>query len=265
MSYRLLFILLMLASCSKKKDEYKEVKIIGHGGTGLNMITSAHHDNSKESVEQALATEGCDGVEVDIQLSKDGKLWLYHDNLLETESDGEGCIPSLNSIYLNSVQYETVHNEQLVSLNEIDLKLFNGKILFLDLRHFNPCEGSFAPVQTVIDRILELQIDQSMIELYCNVSYSEWIQPFKNAGLKVILSVSGYDESLSVSQIYPEVDGYILRNDDITKEEVSAIRNTGKKVYIFELRSPKGIKKALSKLPNAVLTDDLKATIIEKY
>jgi hypothetical protein len=43
------------------------------------------------------------------------------------------------------------------------------------------------------------------------------------------------------------------------------LQAAGKKVIIFEVRSPKGIKSALKKHPNYLVTDDLRATIIEKY
>jgi len=45
---------------------------------------------------------------------------------------------------------------------------------------------------------------------------------------------------------------------------VTKIRQAGKKIYIFEVRSPKGIRSALKKIPDGILTDDIRAAILEK-
>ena len=37
-----------------------------------------------------------------------------------------------------------------------------------------------------------------------------------------------------------------------------------KRVYIFEMRSPKGIKSALKKYPTGIISDDLRAAIIQR-
>ena len=64
-------LVLILFSCQKKKD-YVSIRISGHAGMGLENTNSIFHDNSFQSIELALAIEGCDGVEVDLQRAADG-------------------------------------------------------------------------------------------------------------------------------------------------------------------------------------------------
>jgi hypothetical protein len=61
------------------------------------------------------------------------------------------------------------------------------------------------------------------------------------------------------------ISGYVVRNSDFDKNEIELIKNANKDLFIFEIRSPKGIRSALNKNPDALITDDIRAALIEKY
>lgn len=265
MRFKILLWVLLLFSCTKK-ESFADVKILGHAATGLDILNSAYHDNSREAVEYALAIEGSDGVEIDIQLSKDGKLWLYHDNQLESETNGSGCINNLNASELATFHYKTFAKEELVPLSDLDFSLFKGKELFLDLRHLNSCENSFVNLNEVMTELVELNlVGQNVFTVNCILSYQNWIQPLSNLGMNVYYSIYSINEMEGIINDFPDLKGFIVRNNDFSKSDIDEIKDNNKKVYIFEMRSPKGIRKALRKLPDGVITDDLRATIIEKY
>lgn len=54
------------------------LKFLGHRGAGSNNYNDVNMENSIPSIKQALAV--MDGVEVDVQMSLDGTLWLFHDS-----------------------------------------------------------------------------------------------------------------------------------------------------------------------------------------
>lgn len=261
-----IFILLFLLSACSKNENYEQIKVLGHAATGLNILNSVYHDNSKEAIEFALSIEGCEGVEIDIQLSKDGKLWLYHNENLSSETNGDGCIGDLNSNELASLSYTTLVKEKLVSLDQIDFGMFKGKELFLDFRHLNSCTGSYASVQKVIDELTELNLNNpEEFKVNCLVSYSTWIDPLISAGFSVYYSIYSSQQFEQAENQFPLVEGYVVKNKDFNSNEIQKIQDDSKKVYIFEIRSPKGIRSALRKNPNGVITDDIRATLIEKY
>lgn len=260
-----LLVLLLLFGCSKEKG-FEQIKVIGHAATGLEISNSVYHDNSREAVEFALSIEGCDGVEIDVQLSQDGKLWLYHDEQLQTQTNGEGCINDQFSTNLSSLHYTTISNEKLTALEDLNFSIFKEKELLLDLRHYNTCSATFVSVSNVIAQLNSLNLkDPDNFKVSCIISNSQWIQPFFTEGFAVYYSIFSLDDFYKYNSLYPEIEGYIVKNADFTKEEIRTIKNSGKKVYIFEMRSPKGIRKALKKLPDGVVTDDIRATLIEKY
>jgi hypothetical protein len=59
----------------------------------------------------------------------------------------------------------------------------------------------------------------------------------------------------------PKLRGVVVRNKSIRLEEVNFLKSIHKKTVIFEVRSAKGIKEALKKNPDYVLTDDVKLTV----
>jgi hypothetical protein len=61
------------------------------------------------------------------------------------------------------------------------------------------------------------------------------------------------------------LEGFVVKNNDFSETEITEIKAKNKKVYIFEIRSPKGIRTALKKFPTGLITDDLRATLIEQH
>lgn len=250
--------LMLLVGCSKNRDNH-DVLLISHAGMGLNIQNSFYHDNSREAVEMAYSMIGCDGVEVDVQLSKDGELWLYHDPELSSETFSSNCIPSYTSQELSEVRYRTIKKERLCRLTDLSPDHFFGKKLFLDLKHFNACSLSNVDLDTMILRISELSLDSD--QLYVITNFGLWVEPLKKAGLSVLLQLNDVSHISSNNFL---ADGFIIRNTLLNSEQVKEIKETGKKLFIFDVRSPKGIRSALDKHPDGVITDDIRASIIEK-
>lgn len=60
----------------------KRAMIIGHRGCGVGGSDKEHVENTIESIQAAVEVHGCDAVEIDIQLSKDGNTIIWHDDML---------------------------------------------------------------------------------------------------------------------------------------------------------------------------------------
>jgi glycerophosphoryl diester phosphodiesterase len=262
MRYNILFILLILFSCKKNLKEYKG-ELIGHGAAGLKIQNQVFHDNSKEAVDFSLSMNGCDGVEIDIQLSKDGDLWLFHDTKLNIETNGEGCIYDLVENELAQIKYKTSNKERLTKLRALDFDKFQTKTLLLDIRHYTECQNKIldpALILSVLNSIEPLKnVKQNVFVL---LSYDDWLKDFSNQGYKVFFSANSYDEYLSINTDLTE--GVIVKNKGISKDQVQMLHDINKKVLIFDVRAPKETRLAMKKNPDAIVTDDLRTAIIEK-
>jgi len=265
MRFKLIFLIGLISACSKSKS-YEGIEILGHAATGLENINSPYHDNTREAVEYALSMEGCDGIEIDVQLSADGELWLFHNTNLELETNTSGCVPNLNFSDLNQTHYTTFGKEKLVRLRDLDTSYFKGKKILLDIRHYNECASQFVDQNAMISHLQEIGFSNpASFEVSCILGNPNWIDDFQNAGLSVLYSIYSAEEFNLYQSNYPNLEGFVVKNNDFSEADITEVKANNKKVYIFEIRSPKGIRSALRKHPTGVLTDDLRATLIEQY
>lgn len=262
MRYKILFIIVVFISLfACRKEKFVNVLIFGHAGNGLNIQNSVYHDNSKEAINFALSMEGTNGVEVDLQLSKDGKLWLFHDNTLDKETNFSGCINDYTSSELKKCYYSTSKKEAVIAFSELDFINYSSSIFILDIRHYRGCNLDLIDTAIFIQQLIQLKSNHPSIHFLISTNYQGWVSSIEAKGFEVFFEINSYNDV----QSFPFANNYIVKNENISNDEVHSIQSNNKKVLIFEVRSPKFIRKALKKLPYGVITDDLKATIIEKY
>ncbi len=201
-----------------------------------------------------------------MQLSKDGTAWLFHDENLEVEANLNSCINSSTDEVISELAYNHFNDEKLFKLNELQL---NSKSIVLDIRHANSCENKVVDLDKMLIQIKLFCENNLQSEIYLNTNNLSWIselQSLATNNLKIQICYSPSEtEDLDYISANFTMDAFLFKNNEITKEKVETIQSKGKKVLIFEVRSPKGIRSALKKNPNVIITDDLKAAIIEKY
>ena len=255
---KILIVFILFVSCEKVYVD-ANTKIIGHAAMGLNSSSSIYANNSLEAIKLALSFSGCDGIELDLQLDNTGQLWLYHDELLSTKTNADGCINSIDPYLLSAVFYKTLHHEKLVKLDDHLLKILSDKVVFFDLRHFNTCTDSWIDSAKLKDALMALELDE-MENCIIITSNSQFLEMLGDK-FKVFFATDNYTYGLQVILDYPECDGLVIRNASINSDEVLAIQAMNKEVAIFEVRSPKGTKNAFNKAPDYLITDELRTAI----
>lgn len=261
MHFRFLFLTLFLCLSCKKDHKTSEVIVIGHAGAGLNTEAGIYHDNSKESVQYALGYQGCEGVEVDVQLSADSVLWLMHNLNLKEQTNRSGCVATMSSSELETVKYTTLKKEKLAKLEEIEAIWLKDKYLFLDMKPYNECLDKTILPARFISAVQ--QLSYTGVNVFITSTQKDWLHAWSGSGFSQIYSADNFEDAVSALENF-NFAGIMIRNAAITDEQVASVKATGKKVAIFEVRSPKGIRSALSKKPDFIVTDDIRATLIEK-
>ena len=257
MPFRLLFFLvLLLLSCSKKED-YSEVQVIGHAGMGLEIPNSIFHDNSFEAIELALTIPGANGVEIDVQMDLNGRLWLFHDELLNEETNGINCISSNTSEYLKTLRYSSLKQEKLAELSQIPFHNFEDKRFFLDLKTWNKCSESTVSAEDFKAALLAINLPKK-----CNIILSNpsWIPIFIDE-FNVYFASDDFQNAKTILTQEPIIKGLVIRNSAVNNAQTQEIIVQNKGIYIFEIRSPKGVKNALQKRPSGIISDDLRVAI----
>ena len=146
---RIAIALLLFSACNDPVPRQDGIKLLGHAGTGLDPVNSWHPPNSWGALRSALEIYGLDGVEVDLQYTKDSVGILYHDQYLEERCNCRGEIAQLTYDQIKDCRYRrhpsltypdslvlyTDFMEYAKSLNagtsvSIQLKLFGGNVLY---------------------------------------------------------------------------------------------------------------------------------------
>ena len=247
----LMGLLLVLWGCSKVNNS--TTKIFGHAATGLQNPNAIYHDNSMDAIRYAYALPGCSGVEVDVRMDAQGELWLFHDELLDDETNLSGSVEEMATDKLTSGHYSTLKKEPLLRLDEAITALSQG-YTFLDLKI-----PGILKAQELKAALLALDFDTTKFALI--VSSLSYVDVFKQ-DFQVFLSINEVTDLTSeMLDNEPGLRGICIRSAQITREEINFLKSINKEVITYEVRSPKGIKAALKKNPSYLLTDDLKISL----
>lgn len=93
------------------------ITIVIRGGNHMKTLVWGHRGASGEMPENTLpsflkaAEEGADGIELDIQLSKDGEIVVCHDETIDRTSDHTGFVKDYTLKELKSFNFNKTHPE----------------------------------------------------------------------------------------------------------------------------------------------------------
>lgn len=123
---RLSFIILVsliLLGCEHDQPNLNKVLLLGHGGIGFDNLNGQYAPNSVPSMEISLDFYHLDGVEVDVQFTKDGELIVFHDDYLENATQCKGRISSLNLADIGTClyrkQFSNIYNHGIITLDSL--------------------------------------------------------------------------------------------------------------------------------------------------
>ena len=102
------------------------MKLISHRG----LNNHEYKENSREAIISSLNEDYIAGVEIDIRLTKDKKLVLYHDKLINIGIDKEKYVKNLTLSEL-----KTYTNNTVCELNELLIELNTNKEILIEIKY----------------------------------------------------------------------------------------------------------------------------------
>lgn len=134
--------------------------IFAHRGSA-----GTHPENTMISFEEAVAT-GADGIELDVQLSKDGVPVVIHDEKLNRTTDGKGYVKDLTWKELSSLNASVAHKKfginRIPALEEV-LRFLKGTNLQLNIELKNGVFLYPGMEETVIAMIRSFKMEERII------------------------------------------------------------------------------------------------------
>jgi hypothetical protein len=134
--------------------------------------------------------------------------------------------------------------------------------LFIDLKHVNSCRNErvdFERLKVAFEE--QLQGYENQVKIIC--AYEYWLNELATEN-DVLFSTDDVEEGKKMIQKHPSIKGLVMRNAVIDAQDVTWIKQQNQTVYLYDIRSLKGIRQAYSKNPTGILADDLRNALEER-
>ena len=230
------------------------VMIIAHRG-----FSGAAPENTLASFQKAIEI-GSDMIELDVQLSKDGKLVVLHDNTLERTTNGQGRVEDYNLQELKKLDAGAwlgaqFSGEKIPTLEEA-LDLAKGRVLVnIEIKH--PEHGQY-PITDLADHALEEVKNAGVIDRVIFSSFNpaalEWMKKNEPRVWGALLYHRAWNS-------LPEVTGgreysvLNLRNSYLTKTKIDEIRRDGMKVNVYTVNPGEDLEQFVKSNVDGIITN----------
>ena len=277
-----LFVLLQLGACTASKPVANpKLVVLGHAGSGFFTPISPFNfrpPSSWRGIRHALRV-GADGVEIDLQLSRDSVVMLYHDQKLENSSTGSGCVSQHPAAELTQLHYrggwpyDWIQKERPVTFDTA-LARFSRRASFpavhLDLHEDDLC----MPAGHQHDRVplLLRQIARSLrryhvplekVLLVTQESSTVRLARALLPGVRIGLEIASDEFAFGLGVAKKEnVRTVVLDADRVTPEQSAQAHAAGLTVVVFGGRSGKDIRRVLASQPDEIEVDNVKRLLI---
>lgn len=138
------------------------MKIWAHRGCG-----QMYPENTLLAFEKAAAIQGLTGIELDIQLTRDGRMAVCHDERVDRTTDGTGELRSYNmaELKLLAIDAGNGRQERIPEIDEVldllEARLKSGMKLNIELKNsMIPYEGM---EQKIIDLVHRRGLEKSIV------------------------------------------------------------------------------------------------------
>ncbi|MBA3681996.1 MAG: hypothetical protein H0W73_12675 [Bacteroidetes bacterium] len=262
------FISITSLSVSCKKDAAlwqvqnlngNKISAFGHGGMG---IAFKYPIDTYESFEPCLRI-GAAGTEMDVQISKDSVLVLYHHQKLEDGTSCDGILaskkwPEMQNC-VHACPYSTSVN--LITATELFDKINNkDELIFtFDCKLYNSGQSNTnyrsIYANTLIKHINNYNIKTNSFIESSDTSFLRMLQN-KEPELKLFFYTGNYTDGLAVSKKI-KLFGITIDHNYITQEEITNAHSNNLRVTLFNMQTEKQNMDAIQKNPDFMQSDKI--------
>lgn len=260
--YIIVVPLFFLISCKKDPSLFKiknlnsnRISVFGHGGMGIDCIEPM---NSFESLSQCL-TLGSDGTELDVSVTKDCVLVLFHNLKLEETTNNNGFIKNKRWDEIKNCKY----NQPIFSkANLIDASYFFDSVKEKKTKLFTfDCKVRLEDnvdylnlfAETLIRHIDKYNlIDRCFVESY-NLLFLKILQQ-KNTNIRISLYTSEYNTAIEESK-KNKLFGLTIDINKISSNEIKLAHQNNLFVTLFNVKNEEDNIKAIEMNPDFIQTD----------
>ena len=214
-------------------------------------------ENTLEAFKLAIK-QGAEGIELDVQLTKDGEVVVIHDETIDRVSNKTGFVKDYTLAELKEFSFdnniEGYKNTKIPTLKEV-LELLKPTNLMLNIE----LKTSIIWYENIEEKVLKLVYDADMRDRVIYSSFNHYsIKKIKNLDEKantallfgdVILYTVNYIKNANIPAIHPPV--YQLKMDNFLDEYI----NSGLDIRVWIVNNPDDMQWLINKNIDAIITN----------
>ena len=214
-------------------------------------------ENTLEAFKLAIK-QGSEGIELDVQLTKDGEVVVIHDETIDRVSNKTGFVKDYTLAELREFSFdnniEGYKNTKIPTLKEV-LELLKPTNLMLNIE----LKTSIIWYENIEEKVLKLVYDADMRDRVIYSSFNHYsIKKIKNLDEKantallfgdVILYTVNYIKNANIPAIHPPV--YQLKMDNFLDEYI----NSGLDIRVWTVNNPDDMQSLINKNIDAIITN----------
>lgn len=214
-------------------------------------------ENTMEAFDLAVKQKA-DGIELDIHLTSDGKLAVFHDETLERTTNGTGFVENYTMNKLKQLNAAVLHPEytgaKIPSLTEV-LDYMRGNSLMLNIEIKEEHDTNPLLIKQLAMLIKDFKLEERT--MYCSFNHYSLSAlrneiPYSCIGLLYfagLVNPWAYAKSINADCLHPHFH-YGLMNG-----QVENAHKFGLKVNTWTLDEPEDIKYALNQKADGIITN----------
>lgn len=263
MKFQLVWLIILISiSFSCNKDVNKPlVTVYGHAGMSIYDERTIYPPNSFESIQHAVEIIRVEGVEIDIQMTKDSVLVLYHDTFISNSPGFNGCIGNydwsvIKDMPINFSKYKVCDLKSV-----LDYTVSKNIKVYLDIKEFNFCEGKVFDFDLIASGIDSIILDYS--------DYQKGLIMIGAFSVDLLNRVNLINKCLEGTKITKtirdaQLNGFnniLFKNNIINKDSICVIDTSGLNWGVFGGKANGEIRKSISFSPDFMISDNAAYTL----
>lgn len=229
--------------------DIQDTQFIAHRGGR----TSLQRENTLIGIKAALKLN--EGVEIDVQISKDESIWLSHSEIVKGCNTTLKCFPETRDLEIRGIMTCNGLDISYTQLDSVFKYLADScpnKIICIDLKGWIPCSGNSLDIEGMMRRESEIIINlANLYGITKNVFFE--IEPTtvldyiksKKTNVKTYVISYGHFEREMLIALKQGYSGISYKNnigEVLTKEKIDLIHRKGLKIIVWNLNSKDEIK-----------------------
>jgi len=233
--------------------------VLMHRGNGFN---TEYNPNTFPAAEYGLSV--LDGVELDIQISKDGTLWLDHDNEVhDCEGNVVGCFQTLtdSEIFAASVCNDTARYHTLESVFKLMAADYPNSYISLDIKGqyceiINTKETMYKMAESVLALVDKYSMHNKVLVESSSLEFLQELDNQSSVG-QCVISLGDVDEGITNAS-FVKAKGISLEYgvEEVNADVVSMIHRKGYGLILWVINEPDDIAAAWNSKPDFIETDN---------